>query len=244
VAYGEGFRSPQALTLDDGEPAPFTKVRSLDYGARTSFGPNGAYGLRASGFFTKLSDDIAFDPGEGRPTRVGPSARLGAVVYGDIRPMSWLTSALSVTYVHATLTSPPAATLEQPSPPYRSGQLLPYVPPWVARLDARAEHRLTSVRERPLVGHASLGLTVWSKRPLPYGMSTPAVTLLDAGLGATLGPVQLDLDVFNLLDARYASIEVVTASSFNPAAVPSRLPARHLSAGAPRTVLLTLGISL
>ena len=34
AAYGQGFRSPQARTLEDGERAPFTKVHSADLGAR------------------------------------------------------------------------------------------------------------------------------------------------------------------------------------------------------------------
>ena len=37
VAYGQGFRSPQARTLEDGERAPFTRVHSADIGVRYDF---------------------------------------------------------------------------------------------------------------------------------------------------------------------------------------------------------------
>src|SRR5690606_33528847 len=38
IAYGEGYRSPQARQLVDGERAPFTKVRSGDVGFRLEIG--------------------------------------------------------------------------------------------------------------------------------------------------------------------------------------------------------------
>ena len=54
-AYGEGFRSPQARTLDDGEQTPFAKVRSADIGARASV--DEVFEISVSGYHTRLSDD-------------------------------------------------------------------------------------------------------------------------------------------------------------------------------------------
>jgi TonB family protein len=244
IAYGEGYRSPQARLLDDGEPAPFAKLRSGDAGLRFTFGPDLQSSVRGSAFYTYLANDIAFDAREARPEPIGPTTRRGGVLYVDLRVLPWLTTTASVTYVRATLDSPPPKTLENPSPAYESGQRLPYVPSWVARFDGRAEHAVGSVRGRSLRGHVAAGLTVWSRRTLPFGESTPAVALLDANAGAKLAAVRVDLSLMNLLGARYAASEVVTASSFDPNGVPSRLPTRHLTAGAPRTYLVTLGVDL
>ena len=46
-----------------------------------------------------------------------------------------------------------------------------------------------------------------------------------------------------LLGGRAAE-ELVYASSFDPTGVPSRVPARHIKAGAPRALMFTLGIDL
>jgi iron complex outermembrane recepter protein len=242
LAYGEGYRSPQALLLDEAEPAPFTKVRSADGGARLTLGERGS--LRASAFYTQLGQDIVFEASEGRAEPAGPSTRLGTVLYGEFRPLPWLRGAGSFTYVRATLDDPPPRTAENPSPPFKSGQRLPYVPPVVLRLDASAEHALLTLRQRPLTGKLGVGFTYWSPRPLPYGEHTAKVALLDAELVARYRAVSLSLQLLNLADARYSALELVAASNWDPAAVPSRIPQRHVMAGAPRTWLLSLGVEL
>jgi iron complex outermembrane recepter protein len=242
AAYGEGYRSPQVLLLDEGEPAPFTKVRSADVGARYAVGELAQ--LRASAYYTHLGQDVVFEPSEGRVEPAGPSTRLGAVVYAELRPLSWLRGAASFTYVRATLDDPPPRTAEDPSPPFEPGQRLAYVPPVVLRIDASAEHALTELRGQTLSGRAGLGLTYWSPRPLPYSQQTAAVSLLDATLALSYRVFQLEASVFNLVDARYAAMELSAASNWDPEATPSRLPARHVMAGAPRTWLLTLGARL
>lgn len=242
AAYGEGYRSPQVLLLDEGEPAPFTKVRSADVGARLSFQDLGQ--LRASAYYTHLGQDVVFDPSEGRVEPAGPSTRLGAVVYAEARPLPWLRGAASFTYVRATLDDPPPRTKEEPSPPFEKGQRLAYVPPVVLRVDASAEHPLTELRGQPLVGRIGLGLTYWSPRPLPYSEQTDAVSLLDATLALTYRRFVLDMSLLNLADARYSALELSAASNWDPGSTPSRLPARHVMAGSPRTWLLTLGARL
>jgi iron complex outermembrane recepter protein len=112
------------------------------------------------------------------------------------------------------------------------------------RVDVDAEHALTDIHDEPLVGRASVGFTYWSSRPLPYSEQTDAVSLLDAAVGVRYRMLQLDATVFNLADERYAAMELSAASNWDPTGVPSRLPARHVMAGAPRTWLLTLGLQL
>lgn len=242
AAYGEGYRSPQALLLSEGEPAPFTKVRSADFGFTLSAAQLGS--LRASAYYTHLGQDVVFEATEGRAEPVGPSTRVGAVVYGELRPWSWLRAAASFTYVRATLDDPPPRTAADPSPPFTKGQRLAYVPPVVLRLDGSAEHALAELRDILLVGHLGAGFTYWSPRPLPYSEQTASVALLDATAGLRYGIFDLDCSLLNVTDARYAALELTAASNWDPNGVPSRIPMRHVMAGAPRTWLLTLGVRL
>jgi len=90
-----------------------------------------------------------------------------------------------------------------------------------------------------------LGFSFLSPRPLPYGDSSEAVSLLDATLGLLWGPLDLSLDAFNLFDVRYGAVEYSYASDWSPNdGVRSRLPARHLAAGAPLSLMVNLGIRL
>jgi iron complex outermembrane receptor protein len=242
VAYGEGYRSPQALLLDEGEPAPFTKVRSADAGLRLKLLERAS--LRASAFYTQLGQDIVFEPTEGRAEPAGPSTRLGGVLYAEANPLPWLHAAASLTYVRAKLDEPPPRTAENPSPAFEKGQLLPYVPPVVLRVDASAEHALVDWRAHPLIGRVGLGFTYWSPRPLPYGEETASVALLDGELALRYRMATLSLQMLNLADARYSALELVAASNWDPTAIPSRVPMRHVIAGAPRTWLLGLGLQI
>jgi iron complex outermembrane recepter protein len=242
AAYGEGYRSPQALLLDEGEPAPFTKVRSSDFGARLAISDVAT--LRASAYYTRLGQDVVFEPSEGRSEPAGPSTRVGAVLHAELHPLPFVHAAASATYVRATLDGPPPRTAEDPSPPFEKGQRLPYVPPWVLRLDLSADHALAEVAKSALAGRAGLGFTYWSPRPLPFGDETDSVALLDGSLALSYRAFDLELSLFNVLDTRYAALELSAASNWDPAAVPSRIPVRHVMAGAPRTWLLTLGARL
>lgn len=242
ASYGEGFRSPQARQLEEGEQAPFAKVRSYEAGATIRQGE--AISLSAIAYQTDLSYDLVFDPGEGRLERIGPTTRRGLVGYLLASPADWVNVSLSATYVHATLDSPPIATPENPSPPYVSGQSLPYVPPLLVRSDVAFARPIGSVLAKPLVWKAGYGTTFLSSRPLPYGQTSPPVFLLDGTIGVRRDWLELSIDGFNLLGARYADTEYAFVSNWQTSAVPSRVPARHVSAGAPRAVLASVTLYL
>src|SRR5690606_29178109 len=195
--------------------------------------------------FTQLSDDVAFDPREGRLERIGATRRLGAVVYASTRPLDWLIAAVSVTYVDATLLEPPPASAEDPQPAFEEGQNLPYVPPIVARADLGVAHPL-ALRGKywEIGGRAGVGFSYLSPRPLPYGAFAEHVPLLDASLGLSAGPLDLNASFFNLTNARYAAVEYNFASDWDPSSPRPRTPARHLAAGAPFSFMITLGVSL
>lgn len=241
TSYGEGYRSPQARQLADGETAPYAKVQSADVGARLHLGEHDELRAQVAAFYTHLGYDVAFDPGEGRLESIGPTTRMGVSGQLVVKPWRFLLASISATFVHATLDAPPLASAEDPSPPYQRGQSLPYVPPFVLRGDARAEETLFVIDGHDLEGHVGVGLSVVSSRPLPYGEHATPFGLLDAGVGVAYRGFTLDLTGQNLLDARYAATEYAFASNWSPDRIDSRLPARHFSAGAPLSLSLALG---
>lgn len=244
AAYGQGYRSPQARMLEDGENAPFTKVHSADVGVHLDFEDDVHFAL--AGYHTQLSDDVAFDASEGRLERIGATRRLGAVAHVYTKPAPWFVGAASATFVHATLLEPPPATPEEPQPAFQRGQALPFVPPLVLRADAGLNTTLLDdLRGRPLGGRVGTGFSLLSARPLPYGGSAAPVSLLDASLALLWGPLELGFELFNLLDVEYAAFEYSFASDWDPNdGVRSRTPSRHIAAGPPLSWLLSLGVRL
>ncbi len=243
-SYGEGFRSPQARTLVDGEIAPFSKVRSLDFGVRFRVGPEEELKLTLTGYRTWLNNDVFFEAAEGRLENIGPTSRTGFVFYAVTNPLPWLVGSLSVTYVHAVLEGPPPPTVENPTPPFDRGDLLPFIPPWVVRLDVGASDDLVDLWKYPLRGHLGLGYTFIGARPLPFSQNADPFSLLDLSGRLSWWFLELGFQVFNLLDKRYAGNEFVFVSDWDPESVGSRIPARHISAGRPRTFFFTVGIQL
>ncbi|MEW5849246.1 MAG: TonB-dependent receptor, partial [Myxococcota bacterium] len=244
ASYGEGYRSPQARQLEEGESAPFAKVRSAEVAVRVTPGGPERATLTAAAYYTSLSSDLAFDPTEGALEKVGPTTRRGVAAHALLRPAPWLVTSASVTYVHATLDAPPPATADNPDPPYVPGRLLPYVPPLVARLDTSVHHRIPLIRGVPLILQAGTSVTVLSPRPLPHGQFADPVMLVDQRVAFGTQHLQLGVDVMNAADLRYAQNEYAYVSWWGTSEVPSRIPARHFSAGPPRTVLATLELHL
>lgn len=243
VAYGQGYRSPQARQLEEGERAPFTKVHSVEGGVRLAPKWRRPVHFTAAGYGTFLANDLAFDPEEARLERIGPTRRSGLVASLIARPWPWLTAAASVTYVHAVLTAPPPATVENPNPTYVAGQLLPYVPPVVVRGDLGVDKELAQLGKHPLALRVGSGFSYLSSRPLPYGQFSDPLHLLDASAGLRWSYVELGVEAYNLLARRYAASVYSFVSDWGTNPVPSRLPAPHFAAGPPLTVLGTLTLS-
>lgn len=242
ASYGEGYRSPQARTLEEGEQAPFAKVRSYEGGATLRDGDR----VSVSGvlYQTELSYDLVFDPRGARLERIGPTTRRGIVGTFLATPTDFLNVSLSATYVDATLDSPPLATPENPSPAYVPGQSLPYVPPLLVRSDVALTRSLGRLDGKPVQARIGWGTTFLSKRPLPYSQLSPAVFLLDTTAGIRRDWLEFSFDLFNVFDARYAETEYAFVSNWQTTPVPSRIPARHITAGAPRTFLFSMSLYL
>jgi hypothetical protein len=232
-SYGEGFRSPQARSLSEGETTPFTQVKSAELGLRL-VSPRVTASL--AGFQTRLTDDLVFDQQTTRNERIPATRRTGAALDVVTTPLRWLTAAASATYTRAVLTASDANLHE--------GDLMPYAPQWVVRGDAAVTPRLGSVRGHEVTVRAGTGLSLLARRPLPYHQFGHDIFLIDASAQVRVGPVELGLEAFNLLNARWYDGEFVFASRWNPGQAAALVPQRHVTVGAPRTVLATLALFL
>lgn len=230
ASFGTGFRSPQARSLANAEPTPFTEVLSFEGGARHSLGPE----LLASGavFHTRLSNDLAFDPVLSRNETVGATERTGAAITVTSRPVPWFVSQGSLTYTHASFS--------EDGPKHAEGDLLPYAPQIVARTDLGLAPELTTVLDRALVLKAGLGLSLIARRPLPLSEIGTNVFQADTSLGLRWKEIELKGEVFNLFDTRWFDGEFTYASSFDQGGPASLVPQRHVSLGAPITVFGTV----
>ncbi|MBK8997056.1 MAG: TonB-dependent receptor [Myxococcales bacterium] len=232
ASYGEGFRSPQARSLADGERTPFTTVSSLEAGLR--YGESRELRASLALFRSALSDDLVFDERTARNEPVPPTARLGAVADLAAELGDFLTAAVGASYTRATFQGSNAR--------YSSGALVPYVPELVVRTDLGVRTAITKLASHSVTGSAGFGTSTLYRRPLPYSELGHDVWLVDARAGLAWRELELEASATNLLDREWYDGEFVYASSFDPAGTPSQLPVRHVTAGAPRTIFVTMGV--
>jgi len=233
ASYGDGFRSPQARSLQAGETAPFTSVQSFEVGVRHQTQTMRA---TASVFRTTLSDDLAFNQVTARNERTPPTRRTGVSAELSAQPNSWFTAAASFTYTRAEFTNTDGG--------FNAGDLLPYAPQIVIRTDVAFTPTLGRVLNRPITSHFGFGQTSIARRPLPYGEMGHDYSLLDAVASVRVREVELRLSAFNLLNLNWYDGEYTFASNFERGAAPSLVPQRHVTVGAPRTVLGTITLFL
>ncbi|HWA74532.1 MAG TPA: TonB-dependent receptor [Polyangiaceae bacterium] len=233
ASYGDGFRSPQARSLQEGENAPFTTVQSFELGLRHQ-----SRELRAtlSVFRTFLSDDLAFDQVTARNERTPPTRRTGASLEMAAKPTAWFNAAASVTYTRAEFTNTEGG--------YAAGDLLPYAPELVIRADLAFTPTLGHVLDRPITAHIGLGQTGIARRPLPYGEMGHNTSLLDLLAKVRVRELELGVAAYNVLDLEWYDGEYIFASNFQRGATPSLLPERHVTVGPPRTVFATISLFL
>lgn len=224
--YGDGFRSPDARSLSDGERAPFVDVRGAEVGA--TWRARRAE-VRGALFGSWVENDVFFEHAIGATVPVGSTLRGGAQLTANARPIDDVVLA-------GHFTAATAHVIDTDS-------LLPYFAPLVGRLDAGWSHAWRW-RDATWTPRAGLAFTFIGPRPLPLGDFSQPVFLTDALVGVRVGPAELRLDVQNVFDARWEDGTYVYASSWSPGSTVSRLPARHYTAGPPRTFSLSLEVSL
>ncbi|MBK9365623.1 MAG: TonB-dependent receptor [Deltaproteobacteria bacterium] len=224
---GRGFRSPEARGLTEGdgdggsERAPVTQVQSVELGA--SFDPLPWLGLRAASYATFVSNELMFDHTAGRFLSGGPTRRLGLDAALLLRPTPHLGLDLELSLCDGKLRG-----AETP---------LPYAP------RALVAARLWSMH-LPIGATAQLsaGARLWwmGPRPLPGGFASQPTGAIDLTLRVDRGDLSLDLDLDNVLGQEWRDGEFMYASRWDLNAAPSELPARHITAGAPRAARLSL----
>jgi iron complex outermembrane recepter protein len=231
LSYGEGFRSPQARSLGDGEKAPFTTVQSMEAGLRQVTSTiNGSI----SAFRTTLNNDLVFDAATTRNEAVPASERIGGALEFTIKPANWFVSSGSATYTRATFT--------QSDSQFHAGDKLPYVPEVIVRQDLAFTPTLGRIGARKLTARLGAALTGMFNRPQPYGAFGHDVFLVDAVTEVRLKEVAVGLDVFNLFDVHWYDSEFTYSANWNPGATARLVPERYVTVGAPRTLLATLSL--
>jgi outer membrane cobalamin receptor len=232
ASYGQGFRSPQARSLSNGETTPFTRVVSYEAGLR--FRDNHGFQSSVAAYRTHLSDDLVFDQGKARNELVPGTTRTGLTANLVAAPNSWFVSSTSFTYTRAAFSANDAT--------HDEGALLPYVPQLVVRSDLAFTPRLGRLWQRELRSHFGVAFTYQGRRPLPYSEMGHDVFLTDSSASLRWGPIETGIEVFNLLDAAWYDGEFVYASAFTGAA--SLLPTRHVTVGPPRSLFWSFSLHI
>jgi hypothetical protein len=254
ASAGKGVRSVDPSYVSQGIGTPFITVDSRDLGVsytgelggprvrRYFWGASGSGAVEVTAksefFQTHVGQDLVFDPTEGRNTLASGSTRTGWS--GAVRALGgFFDVAANATIVKAVFDA-----TGQCSPD--CGLLVPYVPDVVLRGDAALFSDLPwPIAHRPVRLTAGYGVSYVGRRPLPYGDVSDVIFLSDAsvGLGWTIWNARLSAQ--NLLDAKYRLGEYDYASNFAkflPA--PTLAPERSFTAGAPRTVMMTLSATV
>ncbi|MGC4095145.1 MAG: TonB-dependent receptor [Polyangiaceae bacterium] len=234
TSYGEGYRSLDAAHLADGNDAPYSKVRSLELGARAADAAERLVSSLAM-FRTYVENELVFAAEEGGLETQRQSTRSGVVGSLLARPTSWFiaSAALSITSARFD-TRVPGVSHHVPS-----------VPPLLFHGDVGLRGGVLQFERRPVVGRLGVGYTFLSGRHLSDARLGPATHALNASAGVRYGAVELGLDAYNLLGLQYADAAELYISnwSFKPGQQPASL-ATHVSAAPPFSALVSVTLHL
>lgn len=233
ASYGGGFRSPQARSLVDGQRAPFARSRAMEVGLSASFET-----LTASFavFRTSVSEDLVFDHVTTRNEAVPGTTRLGTTADVSAAPLTWLLLNAGLTYTEARFDGSDTR--------HRSGELLPYVPQLVGRLDLRLKGTIGRWGSHAVQAELGSGWSLLARRPLPYGEFGDDVFLLDAAARLQVGSVAISAESMNLTDAHWYDGQFVYPGRFDRSSAPSLIPERCVTVGAPRLFMLSVSLFL
>lgn len=232
-SVGHGVRSIDPQYVTQNLETPFASIFAWEGGL--SFARHlGAHDLsaRAVVFGTRVDKDLVFNEQEGRGIIGGSTTRLGALWAARGRGRFYDVSA-NFTWVRSQFDD--------------TGFLVPYVPDTVLRADGALFHALPFLRPlgAPVTGRLGLGVTWVGRRALPYGQRSDVIFVTDVNAELGWRVLSLGLAVTNLFGAQYRLGEYNFASDFRTSgSLPTLVPVRHFSAGAPRAVLVTLAVHL
>lgn len=228
LSYGQGFRSPEALSLANGETASFTLAHAVELGTRIS--PSSAWELTAAAFSTYVDRELQFDHASGTTLPSGATLRAGGTALLRSRFGPGVELDLAGTYTYSR-------NLEQGTP-------VAFAPGLVLRAELHAQRAIGLWGDLPAVWFGRTELLLVAAKPLPYAEMAAPVVGSELSLGLALGPVSLSVELYNLFNLRWRDGEFVYASRFVPEGPSSLVPARHFTAGRPFTAQLSLGLEL
>jgi iron complex outermembrane receptor protein len=239
ASAGNGVRSVDPSYVSQGIGTPFITVESQDLGASyTGELDATSLSVKSEFFRTHVGQDLIFDPTEGRNTLSNGSTRTGWS--GAARALgSFFDVAANATVVKAVFD-----TTGQCSP--YCGLLVPYVPDLVLRGDAALFTELPwHVAQQPVRATLGYGVSYVGHRPLPYGDVSDVIFVSDASLGFAWTIWNVRLSGQNIFGSQYKLGEYNYASNFQKyLPEPTLAPERSFTAGAPRTVMLSLSATL
>jgi iron complex outermembrane receptor protein len=231
LSAGSGVRSVDPSYVAQGLLTPFVSIQSGDFGV--SYGNQiGPVGLAAKSVFfdTHSGQDLLFDPSEGRSTLASGSTREGWS--GSARALgSFFDLAVNATAVKATFDD--------------THLLVPYVPNLVLRGDLALFQDLPwRIDHKPVRGTLGYGVSYVGRRPLPYSQLSDVIFVSDASATLAWSLWNVRLAATNLFDSKYKLGEYNYASDFHSQAAPTLAPERSFTAGAPRILMLSVGMTL
>jgi iron complex outermembrane recepter protein len=230
ASYGDGFRSPEAKDLREGERVVFSSVHSAETGLRWRLG--GRFQASAVAFGSWLDHDRIFDAVTREYLEAPSSMRIGGATALSARSGPFGAN-VAATYTRATFTGSDDT--------FHKGELVPYAPEFVLRDDVFLKHRLGTVAGERVHGRVGVGVEGAAGRPLPpHGEGGDVV---DLSAVAALGWrwVEVAVNGTNLLNLRYDDSEYVYVSNFaRKPVLPA--PTTHVLVAAPLAVFVTLEI--
>jgi iron complex outermembrane recepter protein len=230
LAYGRGFRPPEARAFSSFEPAEvglnearytggsptMTTCESLELGARYRI--NEYLSAQASTFATFVAHESVYDHVSGLNLDLDGTRRFGAELSLRSKIGDFMTLGADTTLVEARFVA--------------SQNPVPFAPTLFG--GARA------ALGRKLGPRAGLRFLAVAPRPLPHGATSSALTQLDLTAGYHWPVWRLDLELENLLNQRIFEGEFHFASHWQRSAPASNLPTLHYLAGPPLNARLTL----
>jgi iron complex outermembrane receptor protein len=231
LSGGTGVRSVDPSYVAQSLLTPFVTIQSEDLGV--SYNDQiGSVALAAKSVFfsTHSGQDLLFDPSEGRSTLASGSTRTGWS--GSVRGQgSFFDIAANATAVKATFDD--------------THLLVPYVPDLVLRGDLAFFHDLPwRIDHKPILGTVGYGASYVGRRPLPYSQLSDVIFISDASASLKWNLWDVRLAATNLFDSKYKLGEYNYASDFHSQAEPTLAPERSFTAGAPRVIMLSVGMTL
>jgi len=232
ASYGEGFRSPGALSVGEGQGIPFATIQSFEAGARVKSGR--AWQASVVGFASWLTQDLVFDAFTRTAVPAPSSQRVGGSAAGTMR-QGIFGSSLSATYARAVFTGSDGT--------FQSGDAVPYAPTVVVRDDTFVVAPVGRIAGSRVVGRFGVGLQGAFGATLPGGGQEIPAMYVDALAAASWRSFELSLNGMNLLDRRYYDAEYVYSSNFQKSTTLPP-PSAHVLVAPPASVFLTLKVRL